>query len=42
MPPAALRKAKREFVDGLHHALKLANAARRLERALEMIEGRPE
>ena len=44
MPPPALRKAKKEFVAALQHALKLANAARRIQRAVDIVEhpdGRP-
>ena len=39
MPPPALRKAKKEFVQGLQHAVKLANATRRLQAALDHLEG---
>lgn len=38
MPPAALRKAKREFLNALTQAVRLANSARRLDRALQVLE----
>ena len=38
MPPPALRKAKREFVNALNQAVRLANSARRLDRALKVLE----
>ena len=39
MPPPALRKAKKEFVTALQHAIKLANAGRRIRKALDAIDG---
>ena len=38
MPPPALRRAKREFVNALNQAVRLANSARRLDRALKVLE----